>query len=155
MSHIQRFAAYAAAFEKAVESDDWSEVESYFAADAVYEIGLPMLGAERCEGRQAIIAWFKDVLDRFDRRFDTRTLDLLEGPREDGNEVWIKGTATYTATGVPNLALTLAETIRFDGDEIIHLEDHYEPEMVEEIVRYALEHGAKVGMQLENPGGDV
>jgi hypothetical protein len=152
MSHIRHFAAYAAAFEKAYESDDWSEVESYFAADAVYEVGLPILGAERCEGRAAIVAWFKDVLDRFDRRFATRTLDLLEGPKEDGDEVWIKGTATYTAEGVPNLVLSLAETIRFDGDKIVYLEDHYAPEMLDEIVRYALEHGAGLGMELENHG---
>jgi hypothetical protein len=148
MSHIGRFAAYAAAFERAYESDDWSEVETYFADDAVYEIGLPILGAERCEGRAAIVAWFKDVLDRFDRRFATRTLDLLEGPKESGNEVWIRGTATYTAEGVPDFALTLAETIRFDGDKIVHLEDHYTPEMLEETTRFALEHGAKLGMEL-------
>lgn len=152
MSHISHFAAYAAAFEKAYESDDWSEVESYFAADAVYEVGLPILGAERREGRTAIIAWFKEVLDRFDRRFATRTLDLLEGPKEDGDEVWIKGTATYTAEGVPDLVLRLAETIRFDGDKIVHLEDHYAPEMLDEIVHYALEHGAGLGMELEDPG---
>jgi hypothetical protein len=151
MSHIKQFAAYAAAFERAVESDDWSEVEGFFAADAVYLIGLPILGTERCQGRAAIVAWFKDVLDRFDRRFATRRLDLLEGPTEDGDEVWIKGTATYTADGVPDLVLELAETIRFDDDEIVHLEDHYTPEMVAGIARYALEHGAKLGMELSNP----
>ena len=148
MSHIGQFAAYAAAFEQAYESDDWSEIGSYFSEDAVYEIGLPILGAERCEGRTAIVAWFKNILDRFDRRFETRTLTLLEGPREDGNEVWIEGTATYTADGVPDFVLKLAETIRFDGDEIVHLEDHYTPEMLEETTRYALEYGARLGIEL-------
>lgn len=149
MSQIARFAAYAAAFERAYESDDWSEVGSYFADDAVYEIGLPILGAERCEGRSAIVAWFKEVLDRFDRRFETRELTLLEGPRQGGDEVWIRGTATYTARGVPDLVLTLAETIRFDGDEIVHLADHYTPEMLEGTVRYVIEHRAALGMVLE------
>lgn len=149
MSQIARFAAYAAAFERAYESDDWSEVGSYFADDAIYEIGLPILGAERCEGRSAIVAWFKDILDRFDRRFETRELTLLEGPRQDGDEVWIRGAATYTARGVPGLVLTLAETIRFDGDEIVHLADHYTAEMLEEALRYALEHGAALGLELE------
>jgi hypothetical protein len=150
MSHIGRFAAYAAAFEKAYVSDDWSEVESCFSDDAVYEIGLPILGAERCEGRAAIVAWFKDVLDRFDRRFESRTLLLLEGPEDDGNQVWIKGSATYTAAGVPDFVLTLEETIRFDGDEIVHLEDHYSPEMREETARYAREYGARLGIELES-----
>lgn len=148
MSHIKQFAAYAAAFEKAYESDDWSEVAEYFAEDAVYEINLPILGADRCKGRDEIIAWFKSVLDRFDRRFETRNLFLLEGPKEDGNEVWIKGNATYTAAGVPDLVLTLAETIRFEGDRIVHLEDHYTPEMLEETVRYALAHGPALGIEV-------
>jgi hypothetical protein len=87
MGNINRFAEYAAAFERAYENDDWSEVDTYFADDAVYEIGLPALGKERCESRMEIISWFKDVLDRFDRRFESRTLTLLDGPREDGDTV--------------------------------------------------------------------
>ena len=147
MSHIARFAEYAAAFEAAYESDDWSPVESCFATDAVYEIGLPLLGAERANGSAAIVAWFKDVLDRFDRRFETRTLTLVEGPTEDGNEVWIKGTATYTAEGVPDLVLGLKETLRFEGDKIVHLEDRYTPEMIEETNRYAREFGERLGIE--------
>jgi hypothetical protein len=151
MSRIKHFAAYAAAFEEAYESDDWSRVESYFADDAVYEIGLPILGAERCEGRGAIVAWFKDVLDRFDRRFESRTLNLLEGPREAGNEIWIKGTATYTAEGAPDLVLALEETIRFEGEKIVHLEDRYTPEMREEATRYLLEFGEALGIRQIHP----
>ena len=150
MSHIKHFAAYAAAFERAYENDDWSEVENFFAADAVYEIGMPILGAERCEGRAAIGAWFKGVLDRFDRRFETRTLTLLDGPKEEGSEVWIEGTATYTAEGFPDLVLKLAETLRFDGEEIVNLEDQYTPEMLEDVARYVQEHGAKLGIQLDS-----
>ena len=38
---IPRFGAYAAAFEKAFENDDWSVVEPFFHEDAVYEVALP------------------------------------------------------------------------------------------------------------------
>jgi hypothetical protein len=38
--------------------------------------------------------YFKDVLDRFDRRFASRELALLEGPKEEGDAVWIRGRAT-------------------------------------------------------------
>ena len=34
---IARFAAYAAAFEKSFESDDWSLVESHLSKDVVYD----------------------------------------------------------------------------------------------------------------------
>lgn len=56
MSRIPRFIAYAAEFEKAFESDDWSLLEPFFSEDAVYEIGLPLLGKQRCENRAAILA---------------------------------------------------------------------------------------------------
>jgi hypothetical protein len=153
MSNVKRFADYAAAFERAFETDDWSEVESYFSEAAVYEVGLPILGAERREGRAAIVAWFKEVLDRFDRRFESRTLTLLEGPREEGSAIWIAGTAIYTAQGVPDLVLRLTETIRFDGEQIVHLEDHYAPGMLEEIARYVEAHGAKLGIEPEGGSG--
>jgi ketosteroid isomerase-like protein len=73
VSKIARFAAYAAAFEKAFESDDWSLVEPFFSEDAVYDVDLdPPMGG-RFEGRPAILAYFKQVLDRFDRRFESRS----------------------------------------------------------------------------------
>jgi hypothetical protein len=51
-----------------------------------------MLGRRRsgAPGRR----YFKDVLDRFDRRFASRELALLEGPKEEGDAVWIRGRAT-------------------------------------------------------------
>jgi len=55
MSLLDRFQAYAAAFEDAYKSDDWSRLEPYFTDDAVYEIpGGPPLGVCH-EGRAAIL----------------------------------------------------------------------------------------------------
>ena len=151
-SNIPRFAAYAAAFEKSYESDDWAPLEPFFAPDAVYQVGLPQLGADRCEGRDAILAWFPDILNRFDRRFGSRELTLIDGPREQGNEVWIHGTATYRTEGFPDFHLTLEETVRFDGEQIIYLADAYTPEMAVEIERYLTEYGAKLGIELTLEG---
>ncbi len=148
MNNIQRFAAYAAAFEKAYIDDDWSEVAGYFARNAVYEIGLPLLGMERAEGRDAIIVWFKDVLDRFDRHFTSRELTLLDGPREDGDTVWIGSYATYAADGVPSFELHIDESIRFEDGLIVHLEDHYKPEMVEGTLAYVLRHAETLGIDV-------
>ena len=52
MSNIPRFAAYAAAFEKAYESDDWEEVGSFFSDDAVYEVGIDLSLGTRFAGRR-------------------------------------------------------------------------------------------------------
>jgi hypothetical protein len=146
MSKIPRFAAYAAAFEKSFASDDWSHVEPFFSEDAVYEIDVgPPLGG-RFEGRPAILAYFKWILDRFDRRFASRELALLEGPKERGDSVWIRGSAIYRAAGVPEFALELEETATFAGDRIRRLADHYEPAMERAMQKYLEAFGAKLGI---------
>jgi ketosteroid isomerase-like protein len=146
MSNTANFGVYAAAFEKAFESDDWSLVEPFFTEDASYEVYLdpPMGGC--FEGRAAILAYFKTALDEFDRRFESRDLALLEGPKEDGESVWVRGKATYRAAGVPDLVLELEEIAYFDGDRIRRLEDRYEPAMEQQIVAYLKEHGEKLGI---------
>ncbi len=149
MSKVAHFAAYAAAFEKAFVSDDWSLVEPFFTEDAVYEVPLdPPMGG-RFEGRAAILEYFKNVLDRFDRRFESREIALLEGPREDDDSVWIRGTATYRAKGVPDFVLELEETVHFEGDRIRRLEDDYQPAMKQKIATYLKNHGAKLGISMD------
>ena len=149
MSKIARFAAYAAAFEKSFQSDDWSLVGPFFTEDAVYEVGLePPMGGT-FEGREQILAYFKQVLDQFDRHFASRELALLEGPKEDGDSVWIRGSATYRAPGVPAFVLELKEVVRFDGDLINRLEDHYTPAMQQATAAYLKEHGARLGISIE------
>ncbi len=152
MSHLARFGAYAAAFERAAATDDWSILEEYFTDDAVYEIGMPLLGAQRAEGRSAILAWFRDVFERFDRRFATRDLAVLDGPHEDGNRVWLRGSATYTAPGAPDFVLELEERVDFDGDRIARLEDVYTPQMIADSERYARAHAERLGIRLSFDG---
>jgi ketosteroid isomerase-like protein len=150
MSKISRFAAYAAAFEEAFVSDDWSGVEPFFTEDAVYEVELdPPMGG-RFEGRDAILAYFKSILDRYDRRFESRTVAVLDGPVEDGDSVWVRGSATYRSKGVPEFVLELEETITFEGDRIRRLEDAYEPSTRESISSYLKEHGQKLGISLDD-----
>ncbi len=153
MSNIPRFAAYAGAFEQAVESDDWSSLEPFFTEDVVYEIGLPALGLSRCEGRAALFAWFKHILDGFDRRFESRELKLLDGPHEnEDGEVSIRGAAVYRAAGVPEFVLELEEVARFDGDRIIRLEDRYTDEMKKQSEAYLDAYGERLGIDLAAEG---
>lgn len=149
MSHVPRFGEYAAAFEKSYESDDWSLVEPFFTEDAVYDARLPEPLGGRFEGRDAILGYFQLVLDGFDRRFDSREVSLLEGPREEDGAVWIRGAATYRAPGVPDFVLELEEIATFEGDRIRHLEDRYQPEMIEALTAYLAAHGVKLGISIE------
>lgn len=146
MSHIPQFAAYAAAFEKAFENDDWSVVEPFFTEDAVYEVKLGPPFGGRFEGRAAILAYFKRILDQFDRRFETREIALLEGPREDGDSVWIRGSATYRAASVPELSFELEETVHFDGDRIRLLEDRYDAATESAVEAYLDVHADRLGI---------
>jgi hypothetical protein len=148
MSNIGKFAAYAAAFEKAYESDDWSEVGIHFADGAVYEVELdPPMGG-RFEGRAAILDYFRFVLDAFDRRFESRELALLDGPTEKGDSVWLRGAATYRAADLPELVLELELTLRFEAGRIRQMVDHYAPEMKTQIHAYLAAHGPKLGIPL-------
>ena len=91
MSVIPHFVKYAAAFEEAYASDDWSLVAPFFTDDAVYEAQLPEPLGGRFEGRAAILGYFQFVLDNFDRRFASREIGLISGPREEGDSVWLRG----------------------------------------------------------------
>ena len=147
MSLIPRFASYAAAFEEAYKSDDWAPIGPYFADDAVYEIpGMPAPIGGRFAGRAAILAYFKRVLDSFDRRFATRSLALIDGPREDGDTVWLRGSGVYTAPGLPDFRFELEEIATFRGDRICHLEDRYDDANAKAFAAYANEHGAALGL---------
>jgi ketosteroid isomerase-like protein len=148
MSHIPQFAAYAAAFEKAFASDDWSVVEPFFTEDALYEVGLTAPFGGRFEGRPAILAYFKRILDQFDRRFESREIALLDGPKEDGDSVWIRGSATYRAAGVPELSFELEETVHFDGGRVRLLEDRYDAATERAVDAYLAEHGDRLGIAL-------
>lgn len=149
MSSIPRFAEYAAAFEKAYASDDWSLVAPFFTEDAVYDAELPEPLGGRFEGRQAILAYFKRVLDGFDRRFASREVALLEGPTENGDTVWLRGRAGYTAAGAPDLELELEETAAFQGNRIRHLRDHYDDETRAALRAYLEAHGGTLGLGID------
>jgi hypothetical protein len=146
MSSIPHFARYAAAFEEAYTSDDWSLVAPFFTEDAVYEVGLPKPLGGRFEGRDAILAYFKQVLDGFDRRFASREVALLEGPSEQDGSVWLRGSATYTAPGVPDLTFELEETATFEGDRICRLADRYDGATTAALRDYLREHGRRLGL---------
>ncbi len=145
MSVIPHFANYAAAFEKAYASDDWSLIEPFFTEDAVYEVQLTEPFGGRFEGRAAILAYFKFVLDNFDRRFVSREIGLISGPREQADSVWLRGFARYTAAGFPDLYFELEETVWFDGGRIHKMEDRYDAKALADVEAYAQEHGAKLG----------
>ena len=135
MDPLQRFAAYAADFEKTFEDDDWTRLEGYFAEAAIYTVkGTPF----DCEvrGRDAIFRAIKKSIDGFDRRFDKREIEPDGPPVVEGNRVTFSGSARYEKQGVDMLSIQLSETAELDETgRIVSLEDVY-PEGQDEMLRW-------------------
>ena len=144
MDPIARFQQYADAFEEFFERDDASILEPYFTEDAVSEtLADPPLGG-RQEGRAAVIAELKASLDSFDRRFESRELEVLEGPEDRDGAVWMRWRARYRVSDAPRLELEGEETVTFEGDRIRRLEDRFPPDAPKSMLAWLSAHGAKL-----------
>ncbi len=146
MNLIQRFADYAAAFEKTVETNELCHIEPFFTKDAVYETsgGPPFEGLQ--EGRDAVFAYLLGSLDGFDRLFATRELEALEGPEERDGTVWMRWRARYTQPGLPELVIEGEETASYQGDRIRRLEDRITAESAKAALEYLATHGEALGL---------
>ena len=139
MSILDRYQAYADAFEVSYEDDDWSRIEPYFTEDAVYE-GEP----EDAQGRDAVLAKLKGGVDGFDRNMDSRTPDF-NTPTVDGDTLRMTWSVTYTKAGAPDLVISGVETAVFEGDRIARLRDDFDPAAEKAMGEWMAEHAAKLG----------
>jgi hypothetical protein len=151
MSNLEKFWKYAAAFEHARDSDDWSVLAPFFAEEACYTAEWPAPLGGRCEGRAAILDYFKRILDGFDRRFATIAFLPAEPPvppREAGDTLTFHGRARYTSPGRPDLCFDAESSVTFDGDVIVDLADRFDASARETIAAYLHEHAAALGIGL-------
>ncbi len=144
MGMIDRYVAYATAFEEAYASDDWSKLEPFFTEDAVYEFIAPTPLGGKYEGRAAVLAQFKSSVNGLDRRFDSRAVEALEGPLEKDGGVWMRWAATYTLGGAPDCRMEGEERAVFAGDRIRRLEDSITDAEAGRAGAYLAQHGAKL-----------
>ena len=138
MSILDRYQAYADAFEECFEDDDWTRIEPYFTEDAVYEGG-----PDEAVGRDAVLEKLKGGVDSFDRNMDSRTPDF-ETPTVDGNTLRMKWAVTYTKAGAPDLVISGVEFATFDGDRIERLRDDFDAEAQKTMGEWMAAHGALV-----------
>ena len=122
MSNLPTFGAYAAAFEEALQDDDWGRLEQYFSPDASY---LPGDGTE-ARGRDAVLHALRDSVNRLERKSDTR--DLLGEPElsETGDSITLKFCIRYTRQGLPDLTLSGREIAHFSNGSIVKIEDVFD-----------------------------
>jgi len=120
---------YASDFEIAYKTDIWTEVASHFETDAVYEVRNTDFSC-RIEGRDAIVTGFKKSLDGFDRhlkRTMKRTMYVVDGPNEHGNELSFVWFGQYSQAGIPPLELSARQTLLFNDGKIKLLVDEFLP----------------------------
>jgi hypothetical protein len=110
---LERFRAYAAAFETAYATNDWRVLEPHFTVEATSELNGNLVA-----GRDAVIASLRDGVAMFDRRFDSRTHRIIEGPEIQDGRVHIKTSGLYERAGIEPLELIGEEWFDFDGDRI-------------------------------------
>jgi hypothetical protein len=144
MGIVDRYLAYAAAFEEAYASDDWSKLEPYFTEDAVYAFIAPAPFGGEYKGRAAVLTQFQHSVNSLDRRFDSRKVEILEGPTEKDGVVWMRWAATYALVGAPDCRMEGEERAVFAGDRISRLEDSMSDAEASRVGAYYAQHGAKL-----------
>ena len=135
MSILERYQAYADAFEESFVDDDWSRIEPFFTEDAVYE------GDPDARGRDAVLAKLKNGVDAFDRRMDSRRPDF-QTPTVKGDTLTMRWRVTYTKQGLPDLSISGTETAVFEGDRIRLLRDTFDSGAQKELEQWMARHGA-------------
>lgn len=142
MGIVEIFESFAAAFEAAVEDDDWSRLEKYLAEDATYfNVGGP---DPKSKGREAILTYLKQDVADTDRRFDSRTLVALTPPKADGDRLSRQWRCTYTLAGVPDLVVEGEARYLFEGNLIKEIEEEITPLSAHKIEEWMREYGDKL-----------
>ena len=139
MGIIDRYQAYAAAFEESYEDDDWSRLSQYFSEGAIYESG-----PDPARGRDAVLAKLRSGVDAFDRRLDRR-IPQFETPSIVGDTLTMKWSVTYEKADCPDLVISGVETAVFEGDEIAVLRDEFDPEAEKALGEWMAAHGSSLG----------
>lgn len=136
MSNIDRFQAYADAFEETYEDDNWQRLEQYFCEDAVY---APGDGTE-ASGRDQVLAQLGGGINGLDRKFDARTLEA-DPPTQDGETVSLAWRLILSKSGAPDLTLTGVEHLTFRDGAISRMEDVFDEGTIGSLQDWMASHG--------------
>lgn len=145
-SELQRFIAYAQAFEVAFWNDAWDGIAPFFAADARHLVhGAAPLGCDD-RGRDAVVRGLRESVARMDRRFDVRIPEVLEGPVVRGGPdhgIWMRYALTLRRKGLPEVRFEGTHMARYDAHgRIREIEEEVEAGANERVAAYLARHDA-------------
>jgi hypothetical protein len=136
---MEDFLAYATAFEETYGDDDWNRLEKFFADDATYEVKSSAFGC-KLRGPNAIFAGIKKSLDGFDRRMQSRSIELTSDPKTTEDSFEVSWKVTYTKPGAPPFELRGHSRAKYENGKIVELVDSYSPEMDREGAEWVSKH---------------
>lgn len=142
---LERFFAYARAFELAYVSGDFSVVEPFFADDAYHEVveGGPFGSGAR--GGRAVVADLRDSVARVDRRFDVRIPEMIEGPAPRPDGVFMRFALTLRRHGLPELRIEGDHLVRYRAGRIVAIEERSPAGTGARVAAYLAEHDVALG----------
>jgi hypothetical protein len=143
---LQRFIAYAQAFEVAFWSDGWDGIAPFFADGARHLVhGAAPLGCDD-RGRDAVVRGLRESVSMMDRRFDVRIPEVLEGPLVRGGAdpgIWMRYSLALRRKGLPELRFEGTHMARYDAQGLIReIEEQVEAGAGERVAAYLARHDA-------------
>ena len=135
MNNVDRFQAYADAFEESYADDNWQRLEVFFTEDAEYDGAV---------GREALLDKLRASVNDLDRRMDSRTLSF-QPPQVHDDQVIVDWTVRYSRAGCPDLVINGRETATFEGDRIRVLHDDIDAGSRAAFGEWMEEFGAQLG----------
>ena len=142
MNNIDTFNGFAAAFEEAVEDDNWTRLEKYLADDATYlNVGGP---DPKSEGRDAVVAFLKTDVANTDRRFDKRTLTALSSPVTEGDSLSRQWRCTYSLSETPDLVVEGEARYLFENGLIKEIEEEVTSDSMQKLGEWMDKYGDRL-----------
>ena len=145
MDKLARFLEYAAAFDVAAETGDWTGVEDSFVEAAVFESRAEAPMDAYADGRVEILRHFQTTMALFDDRFDSRGMRFLAGPALKDGVIAAEFEATYAIKGAPDLVFKGKMHAEFEGDRMSLLRDEIDSEQASGVRDWLTAHGALLG----------
>jgi hypothetical protein len=136
MTNLERFQAYANAFEKVLINQEWHSLKEYFTPDATYDPG----DGSKAVGRDQVIATLSDSVNGLDRRFDARTLTTTQ-PTVAGETVSFSWQITFAKASAPDLVLSGVEHATFSAGAISKMVDVFDDGVVDSLAAWMAAHG--------------
>lgn len=144
---IDNWLKYAAAFEEAIDDNEWARVAGCFHPQATYvrHSDDERLHTPEVKGNSNIAANFSSSVEQFDRRFTSRNLKNVHVASVNESELHHKFSITYKADGLPDCEFSGHENYVFDSQGlIVSLEEVVAPGVGAKLVEWLMQHGAKL-----------